>query len=201
MPAHAEPSRMRCSRCKQVKGKTKFSRDKTRKNGYFPWCMSCQNEHMRTHRFQDETAEPNGNICPVDDRVVRGPKNRKFCSSRCKEKVGSLKRNFGLTIQEYRALVDAAQGRCPICRKRPTEWHVDHDHSTGLVMGVVCSACNIGALASTYHDPTFVLRLHDFLTNSPAARLGIVREAPKKTADKPSQLHRRWGYATKRKAA
>jgi hypothetical protein len=196
--AHAQPARLRCARCKQVKGKTKFSRDSTRKNGYFPWCMECQNQYARTHRFQDETAEPNGNICPVDDRIVRGPANRKFCSSRCKEKVSSLKKNFALTIEQFRALVDAAGGHCPICQKRPTEWHVDHDHGTGLVMGVVCSACNVGALASTYHDLEFVMRLHSFLAASPASRLGIEVVASKQRAK--SQLHKRWQYSA-RKAA
>ena len=197
MAAHATRNRMRCARCKQVKGKTKFSRDSTRKSGYFPWCMDCQNQYAKSHRFQDETAEPNGNICPVDDRIVRGPKNRKFCSSRCKEKVQSIKKNFGLTIEQYRTLIDAAGERCPICQKKPTEWHVDHDHTTHLVMGVVCSACNIGALASTYHDPEFVMRLHRFLTNSPAAELGIEVVAPKPKVG-PSQLHKRWQFAGRR---
>jgi hypothetical protein len=200
MPAHEQPERMRCSHCKQVKGKTKFSRDSSRKTGYFPWCMECQMAHGKAHRFQDETAEPNGHICPVDDRIVRGAKNRRFCSSRCKEKVQSLRRNFALTIEEYRALVDATGGRCPICKKRPTEWHVDHDHGSGLVMGVVCSACNIGALATTYHDPEFVVRLLEFLTHSPATELGIQRQVPER-AKKPSQLHRRWSYAARKKAA
>lgn len=199
MPAHAEPTRLRCSRCKQVKGKTKFSRDSTRKNGYFPWCTECQTKYALEHRQQDESAEPNGNTCPVDDRIVRGPKRRIYCSDRCKDKVNHLRKRFGLTVQEFRAMVDAAEGRCPICQKRPTEWHIDHDHSTGLVMGVVCSACNIGPLATTYHDPAFVLRLHAFLTNSPAAQLGIAAIAPTQPAK--SQIHRRWGYGAKRKAA
>jgi hypothetical protein len=195
MPAHATPSRMRCSRCKKVKGKTRFSKDASRTTGYFPWCVDCQNEYGKSHRFQDETAPENGRICPVDDRAVRGPRNRLYCSSRCKEKVQKLKRNFGLTIEQFRTLVDAAGGRCPICLKRPTEWHVDHDHGTGRVMGVVCSACNVGALASTYHDPEFVTRLHGFLVESPASRLGIEALA---LAVQPSQLHRRWQHGARR---
>jgi hypothetical protein len=185
--------RIRCKRCKKVKGKTSFSRDTTRQNGFFPWCMDCQNAYAKSHRFQDENAPPNGRICPVDDRVVRGPKNRLFCSSSCKEKAAGLKRKFGLTVEQYRAMVDATGGRCPICRNKPTAWHVDHDHSTGLVMGVVCAPCNVGALANTYHDPDFVKSLYNFLTNSPAAQLGIVARAPDGQIG-PSKLHQRWSY-------
>lgn len=193
MSAHAPPNRMRCSRCKKVKGKTKFSQDSTRVNGYFPWCMDCQNQYAKAHRFQDESAEPNGNLCPVDDRVVRGRANRRFCSSRCKEKVSALRKKFNLTIEEFRALVDAAEGRCPICQKRPTEWHVDHDHRSGKVMGVVCAACNVGALAYTYHDPDFIRRLLAFIENSPASQMGVDRAVPD-GVHAPSQLHRVWNH-------
>lgn len=180
---------MRCARCKKVKGKTQFSRDATRPSGFFPWCMTCQNDHYKEHRFQDETAPPNGHTCPVDDRIVRGHANRRFCSARCKEKASSLRQNFSLSIEDYRRLVDDANGRCPICQRRPTEWHVDHDHGTGLVMGVVCSACNTGGLAMTYHDANYIRRLLVFVESSPASRLGIVAKA-KKT--RPSGLHRVW---------
>jgi hypothetical protein len=159
--------------------------------------MECQYDHYKEHRFQDESAEPNGHVCPVDDRIIRGHKNRRYCSARCKEKASNLRANFRLSIEDYRRLVDDAGGQCPICLRRPTEWHVDHDHKTGLVMGVVCSACNIGALAHTYHDPDYARRLVAFLEMSPAARLGIEARAPEGRTQ-PSQLHRRWGYRRRR---
>jgi hypothetical protein len=185
---------LRCSRCKKVKGKTRFSRDSTRANGYFPWCMDCQNDYAKSHRFQDEDAEPNGHICPVDDRIVRGAANRRYCSSRCKEKASALKRKFGLTVEQYRAMVDATGGRCPICQNKPTEWHVDHDHSTGFVMGVVCGPCNVGALANTYHDVEFVERLLSFLVTSPASKLGIEVKANQEQLGE-SKLHQRWEHS------
>lgn len=48
----------------------------------------------------------------------------------------------------------AAQGFvCAIClrtpepfkRKRLTRpWHIDHDHATGAVRGILCGTCNVG---------------------------------------------------------
>jgi hypothetical protein len=194
------PTRLRCGHCRKVKASSQFSRDASRKNGFFPWCMDCQTTHQKSHRFQDETAKPNGNLCPVDDRVVRGHKNRRFCSSRCKDKVARLRRKFNLDIADFRRLVDAADGVCPICLRRPTEWHVDHDHKSGLVMGVVCASCNVGGLAMTFHDPNYIKRLLTFVEDSPASRLGIEARANPKY-NQPSSIHDMWYRGKKRRKA
>lgn len=189
--SQALSARIRCARCKQVKARSKFSSDASRKTGHFPWCMSCQGEHYKEHRFQDESAEPNGHICPVDDRVIRGHRNRRYCSARCKEKASALRQTFGLDIVDYRRLVEDAAGKCPLCKRRPTEWHVDHNHNTGEVTGVVCSACNVGALAFTYHDIEYAESVLAYLKETPAARLGIKAIAPEGKR-RPSNLHRVW---------
>ncbi|WP_347178584.1 endonuclease VII domain-containing protein [Streptomyces iconiensis] len=46
-----------------------------------------------------------------------------------------------MTIEERQALVDGQFGICPICLK-PEPQHVDHDHVTGRVRGVLCFSCN-----------------------------------------------------------
>lgn len=48
----------------------------------------------------------------------------------------------GLTISEFRALEARANGACEICRKPCERMHIDHDHSTGRVRGLLCSGCN-----------------------------------------------------------
>jgi hypothetical protein len=117
----------------------------------------------------------------------------------CKDKVRSLKVKFNLEVAEYRALVEATGGRCPICTNRATQWHVDHNHKTRRVTGVVCSACNVGSLAMTFHDIEYVHRLLAYLENTPAQRLGIEALAPE-GANRPSALHKRWGFRGKRPA-
>lgn len=184
----------RCRKCKKVKPLTRFSRDASRPSGYFPWCKDCQMEGTQSVHFQNPDDPPNGYICPMDDVPVRGHKNRRFCSRSCKERAAALKRQYGLTPAQYRAMVDAMEGKCPLCGNRPTQWHVDHDHKTGRVMGVVCAACNVGALAHTYHDPAIVKRLLVFLEESPAARLGIEAFAPEEMRQPVSNLHKVWGH-------
>lgn len=188
----AQSAQRKCKRCRKLKAASSFSNDVSRPDGKFPWCKSCQNESSVSGKFQDENAEVNGFTCPMCDAPIRGHVNRRFCSNSCKDRVKSLKRKYNLEPAQYRAMVKNTGGRCPICKNRVRQWHVDHNHKTGLVMGVVCAACNVGALAATYHDPEFVQRLLWFLVASPASLAGVVALAPPDQHG-PSQLHRIWG--------
>ncbi len=55
---------------------------------------------------------------------------------------------YGLTPQELLELESKNQGTCEICGKTETELeeklHVDHDHKTGKVRGLLCANCNKG---------------------------------------------------------
>lgn len=62
-----------------------------------------------------------------------------------------LKKSFGITLDDYRAILEIQGGVCAICRQQETsarggnvKWlAVDHCHSTGKVRGLLCEACNV----------------------------------------------------------
>lgn len=55
-----------------------------------------------------------------------------------------LKRLFGISSKEYEALLLTQGGACAICKSLPNRkfLHVDHDHETGKVRGLLCMRCN-----------------------------------------------------------
>lgn len=62
-----------------------------------------------------------------------------------------LKRKYGLTLREYEIMNDSQNGYCAICgKKNKTGWNlaVDHNHKTGKIRGLLCSACNLVVGAS-----------------------------------------------------
>lgn len=57
-----------------------------------------------------------------------------------------LKRAYGISIGEFETLFSFQDGKCAICQLelvRGKETHVDHDHYSGQVRGLLCHHCNL----------------------------------------------------------
>lgn len=90
----------------------------------------------------------------------------KYCSSGCVNKASYLRsrdrqldRNYqlqkvyGISEDTYIKLFEEQKGVCAICKSPETHVHrktnlicnlsVDHDHSTGIVRGLLCKRCNM----------------------------------------------------------
>jgi hypothetical protein len=61
-----------------------------------------------------------------------------------KKRDAYLQRTYGITARQYAAMFKMQWGRCAICGKKPTKrrLHVDHDHRTHVVRGLLCFHCN-----------------------------------------------------------
>ena len=59
-----------------------------------------------------------------------------------------LKQKHGITLDEYNQMFAEQQGCCVICNKHQSEFnqalHVDHNHETGKIRGLLCVNCNTG---------------------------------------------------------
>jgi hypothetical protein len=77
---------------------------------------------------------------------------------------GHLRRKFGITQADYDALLERQGGGCAICGKPPGKisLHVDHDHETGEVRGLLCVGCN-NALGQFHDDPALLDRAIDYV--------------------------------------
>lgn len=79
----------------------------------------------------------------------------------------SLKRNYGITPEQWDDLFQSQDGKCASCGDVPPEdakrrFHVDHDHSTGAVRGILCHSCNV-ALGYLKEDQERITKLGVYL--------------------------------------
>lgn len=69
-------------------------------------------------------------------------------------------RNYGLTDEQYKHIFIMQGERCAICWSKDhnsRNWHVDHDHQTGKVRGILCHDCN-HMLGGARDNPTALAR-------------------------------------------
>lgn len=52
-----------------------------------------------------------------------------------------LKSRYGITLEQFDAALAAQDGVCKVCASTD-DFHVDHDHSSGRVRGILCGPCN-----------------------------------------------------------
>ena len=59
-----------------------------------------------------------------------------------------LKMTYGITSDEYNKVLAEQNGCCAICGNPNAEYkrrlHIDHNHSTGKIRGLLCVRCNSG---------------------------------------------------------
>lgn len=74
-------------------------------------------------------------------------------------------RLYGLSRPEFLSMLDKQGGVCAICKKPGWngKWpHIDHDHATGRVRGILCSKCN-PALGMIDDDPAIARAMAIYL--------------------------------------
>jgi hypothetical protein len=113
-----------CSKCRE-------DLPEGRKNRY---CTGCARQYKRDRREQYGAKWGRG----------RGPDHAMMRSYR--------QRKYGLTPADFEAMLCAQDGVCAICAQPETATRgdqlrslcVDHNHDTGQIRGLLCSACNTG---------------------------------------------------------
>lgn len=60
-----------------------------------------------------------------------------------------IEKRYGITVEQYDAMIAAQGGRCFICKEIPNgpgnhnKLHLDHCHVTGKPRAMICSRCNL----------------------------------------------------------
>lgn len=95
------------------------------------------------------------------DRSTRTPEQRE------RARIRALKYSYGLTLDDYRALLERQQHKCAICGIDLDDAEarticVDHCHATGKVRGLLCVRCNTG-IGYMKDDPARLRAAADYL--------------------------------------
>lgn len=134
----------RCGDCQAIKPIDEFYKSANRgRDGY---CKAC-----RRRRDRDRAAK----------KVLRKDPE--------KQRDRKLRAQYGITLADYDAMVEAQDGACAICFAEetrsmygePPRLVVDHNHDTGLVRGLLCASCN-GKLAAIENEQ-FMLRAKEYI--------------------------------------
>jgi hypothetical protein len=127
-----------CSKCGEQKSAEGFYPSSTKSGGLESWCKACKNSY---HAEWEKTF-------PDKARKVY--------------RTGFLRRTYGLTLENYTAMICAQSNQCAICGDVMTTPCIDHDHKTGKVRSLLCRGCNVG-IGGLKEDVNILMRAVAYL--------------------------------------
>ncbi|MEU4567863.1 endonuclease VII domain-containing protein [Micromonospora sp. NPDC023956] len=110
-----------CRECERVPPLTEFHRNRRRAGGLALDCKTCAAARSEASRRKQGGVPQRRSPTPV----------------------GYLRRRYGIGQKEFDQLLAEQGGVCAICGAAEPQ-HVDHDHRTGWVRGILCFNCNGG---------------------------------------------------------
>ena len=113
----------KCTKCGIEKPLSEFHKDRTTKTGVRSMCKTCYSDFHSSY-YQNNT-----------EKV------------KLKNKKQWLKRKYNMEINQFQSIKIKQKGNCAICNTKLEDGflvHVDHDHETGNVRGILCRWCNTG---------------------------------------------------------
>lgn len=167
----------KCTKCLELRddfssaGKNSRSQD-----GLMSWCKRCDAARAAKRRL-----EPGRKVAQALKDKERYWSNQPKAVSRARQwvlenpekaRASYLKRRYGSTAEEIDSMLVGQLGACAICGIVPDPQadfkgdrvlHIDHDHATGKVRGLLCRKHNT-AIGLFQDDPVLLYRAGDYLS-------------------------------------
>jgi len=128
-----------CSKCKVEKVEAFFYKSNTVKGGLQSYCKSCVDAGYSARKKENP------------EKILRYRISAKAAEKKWRDanheriRAGNLRRNFGISMEQYDEMTLNQGGVCAICEgkcKTGKYLAVDHNHESGKVRGLLCYVCN-----------------------------------------------------------
>lgn len=143
-----------CSKCQEVKATSEFSKNKRRKDGIDGVCKACTRARYKAWeqtKLQDLTTYRQQYYLKRREQILT-TRIKSYSELSADDKRRRQLKKYNLTLKQFQALLEQQANLCDICREPMTTPHVDHDHETGRVRGLLCGDCNT-AIGYLRDDP------------------------------------------------
>ena len=160
-----------------------FHRSKVNRGGFIPSCKECRSAisaarwktipveerkrrgqaHYAKHR-ERQKAYRKVYLSRPEVKARRAAWHREQYAKNPDFQIKHRTRLYGLSPEVYAAMLNAQAGRCPGCGSDGggRSLHIDHDHATGKVRGLLCGPCN-RALGMARDSASTLRSLADYL--------------------------------------
>lgn len=145
-----DQGRYQCTKCGHFKPVLDFSSRATASNGVMSQCATCKG--LQTKNWSQMNPD----------------------KKRENERRARFRQRYGISVEEYLALLDRQNGLCAICGRaerhvykdgRSPALSVDHNHQTGACRGLLCKNCN-NAIGLLDDNPELIRRALHYLQGS-----------------------------------
>ena len=159
----------RCTVCGVLKPLDEFHGASAMRDGHRNECKACTKELRRAHyeanrqryieaaqRWQERNPE---RTAAYQAEYRSRPERKRAMRDLY------YRRTYGISADEVDAMLEAQGGGCAICGRkpdRPASMHLDHDHETGHLRGILCIDCNHG-IGKLRDDPDLLLAAVEYL--------------------------------------
>ena len=141
-----------CTRCKKEKPLSEYYKIANGVDGVRPRCKECTTELYREKYAKDEALRWS-KTSAYYKRLEESPELK--ARHRLKQRKWHLKITYGLSLEDFNAILENQGGGCAICGNSPdgscgSRMVVDHCHKTNTVRGILCDLCNTAL--GKFHD-------------------------------------------------
>jgi hypothetical protein len=114
-------------------------------------CDSCKNAHRKyvgSPQFREKENKKLRRRRKKHPELFRQKDRARYQRDKTRIKERERFYRFGLTAIDIAKLLEEQHYCCAICGTSTPggrgDWHVDHDHKTGKIRGLLCHKCNVG---------------------------------------------------------